>query len=99
MSMVGAGTPEERARKHMEDRAALLVHVALFVVGNIAVWVIDAVTGGGIQWAYWTTIGWSIAIVVHAGVYFLLYGKGNDQRYQRYLAEERAKDSGSAQDE
>jgi hypothetical protein len=49
-------------------------HATAYVVVNIALFVINLVTGGG-WWFYWPLIGWGIGLGVHALNVFGLSGR------------------------
>jgi hypothetical protein len=52
------------ARKRATAYTALLWHVGVFVVINAFFWILDLSTGAeGLQWAYWITIFWGLALV------------------------------------
>ncbi len=40
-------------------------HLAIFVIVNIGLFIIDMLTDGG-PWFYWSLLGWGIGIAVHA---------------------------------
>jgi len=79
-------TPEQRATKRVENFTALMWHVATFVIINGFLWL----TASGA--ALWTTIGWGIGLAFH-GAHYLIGDDGPDnRRYQKFLAEERARE-------
>lgn len=82
-------TPEERARKRVKDLTGLLWHTAAFVVVNGFLWIQDLVTGGGLEYAYWPTIGWGIGLGFHYAAYFIEERGFQRRAYEKYLAEER----------
>ena len=86
-------TAEERARQRVEERTGLVIHGVVFALVNSFLWIQDLLAGGGIDWAYWTTIPWGIGLAIHGAVYGLDNGRRNDHLYERYLAEERARDA------
>lgn len=86
-------TPEARARKRVKDLTDLLWHVGVFVVVNAFLWIQDIVAGGGVEYAYWATIPWSVGLLFHV-LTFLVSRRGLEERkYQEYLQEERAKET------
>ncbi len=93
MSDRTGSTAEERARQRVDDRNGLLVHTVVFVLVNAFLWIQDLLAGGGIDWAYWTTIPWGIGLAIHATVYKTSNGDRSERAYERFLAEERAKDA------
>jgi len=86
MSRESHHTPEERAQKRVEDRAALMWHVATYVIINAFLWLIVP------QAAFWATIGWGIGLAFHVAAYFIGDEGPDSTRYQKYLAEERARE-------
>ncbi len=91
-------TPEERARKRVEEFTGLMWHIASFVIINGFLWAIDLFQGGGPDWAFWVTIGWGIGVGFHIAAYLLDDNGGQSRRYQRYLEEERAADERNRMD-
>ena len=89
MAREDLSTPEGRARKRVNDRSSLLWHISAFVIVNAFLWFIDIAGGGGVQWAYWTTIPWGVGLAFHIAAYLIEERGGGDRRYQQYLEEER----------
>lgn len=87
-----AKTPEERARKRVKDFTDVMWHIATYVIINGFLWFID-LREGGLEWAYWTTIGWGIGLAFHIAFYFIGDEGIGNRRYQKYLAEERRKEN------
>lgn len=79
-------TPEERAAKRVKNRTDLLWHVAAYVIINAFLWVIVP------QAAFWVTLGWGIGLAFHVANYFIGDDGPGNRRYQKYLAEERARE-------
>jgi hypothetical protein len=44
----------------------LLLHAVVFFVVNAIIWIQDFATGGGLEYAYWTTIPWGAGLAIHA---------------------------------
>ncbi len=55
----------ERALVHLKKVRDLQGHMATYLVVNVAVWVIWAVTGAGYPWPAWVTGGWGIALLLN----------------------------------
>ncbi len=83
-------TPEERAAKRVKDRSDLLWHVSVYVVVNAFLWIVVPAA------AIWVTLGWGIGLAFHVAAYFIGDDGRDNPRYQRYLAEERARDEQSS---
>ena len=86
-------TAEDRASKRAKEWTDLTWHVAVFVIVNVLLWSIDIAQGGGLNWAYWPTIGWGIAVAFHVASYKMNVSDQEGRKYQEFLAEERAKDA------
>jgi hypothetical protein len=83
-------TPQERARKRAKDYTGMLWHIATFLIINGFFWVLDAMQGGGINWAYWITIFWGIGLAFHIAWYFIDVS-GEGRRYAKFLEDEERK--------
>lgn len=94
MAKAHDSTPEERAAKRVEEFTGLMWHIAVYVIVNVFLWIMDFAQGGGLQWAYWVTIPWGIGLAFHVASYFLDERGMQGRRYQRYLEEEQKKDAG-----
>ncbi|RZV40929.1 MAG: 2TM domain-containing protein [Acidimicrobiales bacterium] len=79
-------TPEERAAKRVEDFNGLAWHVAAYVIINIFLWLIVPTA------AFWVTFGWGIGLAFHVAFYFIGDKEIEGRRYQKYLAEEQARE-------
>jgi hypothetical protein len=90
MSVAGA-TAEERARKRVEEFVGLMWHIGVYVVVNAFLWFID-LRSDGAGWAYWVTLGWGVGLLFHVVAYFVDRSGFQERRYQRYLAQERARE-------
>ncbi|MBT8197651.1 MAG: 2TM domain-containing protein [Acidimicrobiia bacterium] len=85
-------TPEERARKRAKAYNGLMWHIGTFVVVNAFLWFIDINGGGGLDWAYWTTIPWGVALGFHALSYFIDDSGMTQRKYEKFLDAERRRD-------
>jgi len=59
----------ERARARVQAIKGFYIHASVFVVVNIGLFVINALTSGlagGVWWFYWPLIGWGIGLGAHA---------------------------------
>jgi Na+/melibiose symporter-like transporter len=85
-------TPEERALKRSKDFTGMLWHIATFVIINAFLWTIDILGGDGVNWAFWVTITWGIALAFHVAWYFIDVSR-EGRRYEKFLEDERKKDA------
>jgi apolipoprotein N-acyltransferase len=86
-------TPEARARQRVKSLTDLLWHIGVFVVVNGFLWIQDIVAGGGVEYAYWTTIPWGFGLLMHVLAFFYSRRGLEERKYQEYLQEERAKET------
>src|ERR687896_1928772 len=59
----------ERAHARVQAIKGFYIHASVFVVVNIGLFVINALTsglGGGVWWFYWPLLGWGIGLGAHA---------------------------------
>lgn len=69
LAMVYYGRGGEH-RTESTDATDLIWHAGIFLVVNAFLWAQDIIVGGGLEYAYWTTIPWGIGLLVHAAVYY-----------------------------
>ena len=55
-----------RARKRVEEIKGFYTHLVVYILVNLALFVINLVTGEGQYWFFLPLIGWGIGIVAHA---------------------------------
>jgi hypothetical protein len=65
----------ERAHERVEAIKGFYVHAAVFVMVNLGLFTINALTAGN-WWFFWPLIGWSIALGIHGVVLFVFEGRG-----------------------
>lgn len=94
MNDLDTSTPEQRAMTRVKEFTDVMWHAATFLIINGFLWWIDIATGeAGVNWAYWVTIMWGLGLAFHIAAYFLDQNGLQNRRYQRFLAEERERDS------
>jgi len=80
---------EERARDRAKYRTGLMWHVGVFVVINAFFWTLDLVVGqAGLQWAYWITLFWGVALAFHIVAYLIDGRQIEDRSADKYLKEQ-----------
>ncbi|MBT8213031.1 MAG: 2TM domain-containing protein [Acidimicrobiia bacterium] len=82
-------TPEARARKRAKAYYGLMWHIGTFVVVNAFLWFIDINGGNGLDWAYWTTIPWGVALGFHTLSYFIDSSGMTERKYEKFLETEK----------
>jgi len=63
-------SPQERAARRAGALTGVLWHVATFLIVNAFLWFID-LRQGGLEWAYWVTVTWGIALAFHTAWYLI----------------------------
>ncbi len=68
----GEITVREQALQRLKKRRDFSAHVVAYVVVNVALWAVWAVTGAGYPWPAWVSGGWAIGLLLNA---WDLYGR------------------------
>jgi hypothetical protein len=63
----GPANPADPTYRHFDRIVNLTLHAALFAAINSGLWVVQELRG---LWAHlnWLTLGWLLALLVHAGI-------------------------------
>ena len=87
MAKTDRQNPATRARRRAEYLSGLVWHAGTYLIINAFFWILDVVGGAGIQWSFWITVGWGLALAFHALAYYV-DGRGLEERKaEEYLAE------------
>ncbi len=86
-----AAETERWARERAEYLAGLVWHVGTFVIINTFLWALDVVGGGGVDWAFWVTGAWGLALAFH-GLAYLVDGRHLVERKTRQYVREGLRD-------
>ena len=74
--MVSDEELRKKAEKNVEEKIGLYIHISVFLLVNILLYVIWWRTGNGsFPWPIFATIGWGIGVVAHI---FVTFGTGMD---------------------
>lgn len=57
---------EQVAKQRVQARAGFVIHVSMYLVMNVGMFVIWLLTGSGYPWFVWPLLGWGIGILAHA---------------------------------
>ena len=63
----------QRAKKRVEALRGFYVHLGVYVVVNLFLFLLNIITSPDKIWFYWVLLGWGIAVVAHA---FSVFGFG-----------------------
>ncbi len=77
----------ERARRRVNELYSFYVHLAIYLMVNIGLVLLDLIQGDGLQWAHWVVIGWGIGLVAHAVTVFFAATLTSSRWEARKLAE------------
>ena len=72
-------------RTHLAD---LQWHAGIFLLVNAFLWIQDIAAGGGLDYAYWTTIPWGFGLAMHA----MAYAMSDRREPPREVVEEAVKE-------
>jgi 2TM domain len=86
MAQTEETTAEIRAARRAGALTGVLWHATTFLIINGLLWFVD-LQQGGLEWAYWVTVMWGIALAFHAAWYFI--SERGTGKYRRALDEER----------
>jgi cellulose synthase/poly-beta-1,6-N-acetylglucosamine synthase-like glycosyltransferase len=81
---------QARARTRAEAKFGFYKHLAVYLVINILLFLINLTTSPDYFWAIWPLIGWGVAVAFHALTVFV-FGQRN-QIVERLTEEEMRKD-------
>ena len=76
MIWAGRSTTAGRVQPADRPRQELIAHAMAFTIVNAVLWLQDIAAGGGLEYAYWTTIPWGIGLIAHAVAYTTGQRKG-----------------------
>lgn len=87
-------TAEGRARKRAEYLSGLVWHAGTFVIINVFMWILDVAGPGGVNWAFWITGAWGLALAFHALAYYVDGRDLEGRKTAQYLEEEQRRQEG-----
>jgi hypothetical protein len=82
-------TSYQRVKKRVEELKGFYTHLAVYLVVNLGLFLIDLASDGG-WWFFWPLIGWGVGLAIHAFVVFGIegpLGRGWEERKIRELME------------
>ena len=84
-------TPEARAQRRAEYLSGLIWHAGTFVIVNGFFWILDIAGGGGVNWSFWITAAWGLALAFHALAWYVDGRDLEARKATQYLEEERSR--------
>ena len=82
----------QEAKKRVTEIKSFYSHLFIFVVVNVALFLINLATSPGAWWFYWPLFGWGIGIAAHAFSVFGTGGRLGREWEQRKIKEIMEKD-------
>ena len=82
-------TPQARAERRAKYLTGLIWHLGAFVIINAFFWILDAMGAGGINWAFWITGVWGLALACHTLAYYVDGRDLKGRKAAQFEAEER----------
>lgn len=79
------------AKKKVEELRGFYVHVLIYIVVNIGLFLMNLIQTPGAWWFYWATIGWGIGLAAHAVSVFTHYGVFGKDWEEKKIKEEMEK--------
>lgn len=67
----------QKAKERVEELKGFYIHLIVYVLVNLFLFVLNMLTSPRYLWFYWPLIGWGIGVVGHA---FSVIGKGWEDR-------------------
>lgn len=77
-----------QARKRVEEIKGLYIHLTVYLLVNVGLFAIDALSSPGSTWFYWPAIGWGIGVAIHAATVLIggwLGSTWEERKVQKYL--------------
>jgi hypothetical protein len=77
----------QAAKKRVEDLKGFYTHLAVYLVVNAGLFLVNYATNRHTWWFYWPLIGWGIALAIHAVVTFVIEGQVGARWEERKIRE------------
>jgi hypothetical protein len=85
MGVVMSTSSADRAQRRAKYLTGLMWHAGAFLIINAFFWVLDLVVGqDGLQWSFWITIFWGVALAFHALAYLVAGRQVEERKAQEY---------------
>ncbi|QSZ67414.1 2TM domain-containing protein [Methanofollis aquaemaris] len=83
----------ERAQKRVRELRGFYEHLGIYLVVNLLLFAINAVTSPGAWWFYWVTLFWGVGLLFHAVGTFLggriLGPEWEERKVREYMEKEK----------
>jgi hypothetical protein len=85
----------ERAKKRVEEIRGFFIHIFIYVIVNIGLFLLNIITSPSELWFYWPLFGWGFGVLAHGiSVFGLggLLGKEWEERKIKQIMEKMEKE-------
>ena len=85
------------ARKRVQELKGFYIHVIIYVLVNLVLFLVNILRSPGELWFFWSLIGWGVGLLAHAiGVFGVgwVFGRAWEQRKVAEIAERIGRSSG-----
>ncbi|QYZ79404.1 2TM domain-containing protein [Methanofollis formosanus] len=86
----------ERARKRVRELRGFYEHLGIYLVINLLLFAINAITSPGAWWFYWVTLFWGVGLLFHALGTFLggrfLGPEWEERKMREYVEKEKKRE-------
>jgi len=85
-------TKYNRAKQRVEDIKGFYIHLAVYVIVNLFLFLINKFASPDSLWFFWPLLGWGVALIIHACTTFLFRGRAIRDWEERKIKEEMEKE-------
>ncbi len=78
----------EMARKRVEDLKGFYMHLFVYIIVNLGLFLLNILTAPRALWFYWPLIGWGIGVAIHGFVVLVggaVFGKNWEEKKIREI--------------
>jgi hypothetical protein len=88
----------EKARKRVEEIKGFYIHLVVYVLVNIGMFLVNILSSPRNLWFYWPLLGWGIGLVAHGVSTFGLRGafgpEWEERKIKEIMEKERKREGG-----
>ncbi len=78
-------SPVDRAQERAKYPTGLMWRAGVFLIITTFFWILDLIVGqDGLQWSFWMTIFWGLALAFHALAYLVAGRQVEERKAQEY---------------
>ncbi len=75
----------KKAKERVEAKLGFYVHLCIYIVVNISLFIINKIASPDYSWFYWPLIGWGIGILFHGIGVLVAIGGISDRMIKKEL--------------